>query len=191
LWLLTIVCAAGAGADQAQFTRNDADNLQKKLFAITRNAGERATAARSTTVTERELNSYLRIHAKEDLPAGVVEPYVSIVGDGRVAGRAIVDLDQVRSQKERGWLDPAGYLTGRLPVHATGVLTTRDGIGRFNLETAEVAGVTVPKALLQEIITYYSRNPHLPNGFSLDDPFELPAAIREVRVGRGQAVIVQ
>ena len=183
--------AATRAGQEAPATRRDADSLVTKLFAINLNAERRATGARATTVTERELNSYLRIHAREELPAGVLEPYVWIVGDGRVSGRALVDLDEVRKQKPRGWLDPAGYLTGRVPVRATGILTTRDGIGRFTLETAEVAGVTIPNWFLQEIVTYYSRNPHLPEGFSMDAPFELPARIREVRVDRGKAVIIQ
>jgi hypothetical protein len=189
---MTLAIAGFTGAGQeASVSRRDADSLMKKLFAINQNAERRAIPIRATKVTERELNSYLRIHAQEDLPAGVMEPYVWIVGEGRVSGRALVDLDEVRKQKPRGWLDPAGYLTGRVPVRATGVLITRDGVGRFTLETAEVAGITIPTWMLQEIVTHYSRNPHLPDGFSMDAPFELPARIREVRVGRGEAVIIQ
>jgi hypothetical protein len=51
--------------------------------------------------------------------------------------------------------------------------------------------VPVPKILLQEIIGYYSRTPEKPAGISLDDPFPLPARIREIQVERGQAIIVQ
>jgi hypothetical protein len=45
--------------------------------------------------------------------------------------------------------------------------------------------------LLQEIISYYSRSKENPSGLSLDDPFALPARIREIQVERGQAIIVQ
>ena len=34
----------------------------------------------------------------------------------------------------------------------------------------------IPKAVLQEIVSYYSRSPERPDGLSLDDPFALPAA---------------
>ena len=83
------------------------------------------------------------------------------------------------------------YLTGRLPVTATGTLQTSNGIGRFELESASVGGVPIPKMLLQEIVSYYSRTPQNPVGISLDDPFALPARIREIQVERGQAIIVQ
>jgi len=45
--------------------------------------------------------------------------------------------------------------------------------------------------LLQEIIGYYSRTPDKANGIGLDDPFALPARIREIQVLRGQAIILQ
>jgi hypothetical protein len=80
---------------------------------------------------------------------------------------------------------------GHLPVTATGVLRTSNGVGRFELESATVAGVPIPKFFLQEILSYYSRTPQKPSGISLDDPFALPARIREVRVDPGQAVIIQ
>ena len=103
-----------------------------------------------------------------------------------------MDLDAVRRErKATSLLDPVTYLTGRLPVTATGVLKTSNGVGRFQLESASVSSVPIPKLLLQEIVSYYSRTPENPSGISLDDPFALPARIREIQVERGQAVIVQ
>ena len=107
-------------------------------------------------------------------------------------GAAVVDLDAVRRAKaSQSWFDPTNYLTGRLPVTATGRLQTRNGIGRFELESASVGGVPVPKMLLQEIVGYYSRTEENPGGINLDDPFALPARIREIQVERGHAIIVQ
>ena len=112
-------------------------------------------------------------------------------GSGVVSGSAVVDLDAVRKQKQRGWLDPMGYLTGRLPLTARGRLTTKDGIGRFQLESATLSGVTVPKTVLQELLSFYSRSAEDPDGINMDDPFKLPSQIREIRVATGTATIVQ
>src|SRR5207248_9604956 len=152
-------------------------------------AGKPAT--RTTQVTDDEVNSYLKYAAGSQVPAGIAEPLLHGAGAGRITGRAVVDLDAVRTQKKRAWTDPLGYLTGRLPVTAAGRLTTKDGVGRFELESAEISGVTIPKSLLQELLTYYSRTAERPNGINMDDPFELPSAIREIRVGEGSAAIVQ
>jgi hypothetical protein len=120
-----------------------------------------------------------------------MEPMLNARRDGRVSGSAIVDLDAVRKQKQRGWLDPMGYLTGRLPLTARGRLTTKDGRGRFELESAELSGVTIPKTLLQELLSFYSRTAEDPDGINMDDPFELPSQIREIKVAAGAATIVQ
>ncbi len=189
---LVALTAPNAWSGQAALSRGDADVFQRKLLTIAQNGTRPARgASRVTTVSEREINAYLRFLAAPDIPAGVVEPRLWILGDGRVAGRALVDLDAVRTQKSRGWTDPAGYLTGRLPVQVTGFLTTRNGIARFTLESADVSGISVPKFVLQEVVTYYTRTPEQPNGIGLDDPFELPAGIREIQVGKGAARVVQ
>jgi hypothetical protein len=182
---------------QARLNKRDADLLEQKIVTIERRAlmqgGERRAVPQqqATTVTETEVNAYLAFNGRDQIPAGVIEPRIWILGDGRLTGRAVVDLDQVRQQKERGWLDPAGYLTGRVPVEATGTLQTRDGVAQFNLESATVGGVNVPKSVLQQIISYYTATPDQPNGISLDAPFQLPAAIREIQVAKGQALVIQ
>ena len=191
--LLALALAAGSASAQ-RLTKQEADQFTVKLTRIVEygKAKPRGTAVqRSTQITDDELNAYFRHHAKDQIPVGIVDPAIHAVGDGKLTGRAIVDLDAVRKQKPRGWLDPMGYLTGRLPLTAAGTLTTKDGVGRFNLESAEISGVAVPKTLIQEMLTYYSKTPENPTGINMDAPFELPAGIREIRVGKAQATIVQ
>jgi hypothetical protein len=172
--------------------RRDAELLKQKVAAITLHAEHPSRQSRRTTVTENEVNAYLAYEALDRLPAGVVEPAVRILGTGRLSGRAVVDLDAVRKQRNSAsLLDPTSYLSGRLPITATGVLTTTNGVGRFALESASLSSVPIPKFLLQEIVSYYSKTADLPGGFSLDDSFALPARIREIRVERGQAIIIQ
>jgi hypothetical protein len=192
--LPAVLLAMAAVAAEPRLTKEDADRFQAKLTKIVdfgRMAPAGSAPPRSTAVTDAEVNSYLRFSARDQIPAGIMEPLVSAQGDGRVSGRAIVDLDVVRKQKQRGWLDPLGYLTGRLPVTAAGKLTTKDGKGQFQLESAEISGVTIPKGVLQELLSYYSRNPANPSGIDMDEPFELPSRIREIRVGSGTSTIVQ
>jgi hypothetical protein len=179
---------------QVRLTKQDADRFESKLGKIVlqgKTAALKSTQARSTPLTDLELNSYLAFNAKDQVPTGILEPTLNALGDGKVSGRAIVDLDAVRTQKQRGVLDPVGYLSGRLPVVVSGRLTTKDGQGQFQLESAEISGVSVPKAVLQELLTYYSKSPENPKGISMEAPFELPARIREIRVGAGTSTVVQ
>ena len=76
--------------------------------------------ARSDHANQRQRAQRLfQVRAGSQIPVGIVDPTINALGDGRVGGRAVVDLDAVRKQKQRGWLDPLGYMTGRLPITAT------------------------------------------------------------------------
>jgi hypothetical protein len=192
--LLVVLAAGGVHLSaQARISKQDATRFATKLAQIEKNAAtpRKGSAARSTQVTDGEVNAYLKFLAGDQVPVGIVDPTLHAAGNGRVTGRAIVDLDAVRTQKKRAWTDPMGYLIGKLPITAAGLLTTSNGTGRFQLESAEISGVTVPKSLLQELLSYYSRTPAKPAGINMDEPFELPSAIKEIRVGDGTAVIVQ
>jgi hypothetical protein len=176
----------------ANVSREQAAAFEKKLATILLNSEQRSDAQRETLLTEGEVNSYLRFSAGDQVPTGVTEPTISIQGEGRLHGRAIVDLDVVRRKNGTGgWFDPRSYLTGRLPVTATGSLETGQGRGKFTLESATVSGIPIPKSFLQELLSYYSRSDDYPNGINMDDPFTLPAEIQRIVVQRGSAVVVQ
>jgi hypothetical protein len=194
--LAGLAAATLVAAAPAPPSRRDAASMKQKVDAITQVATKPAPAAprppRRTVITENEVNAYFQFDAAKDLPTGVVNPAISIVGAGRVSGTAVVDLDAVRrASPPRSLLDPKNLLMGRLPLSATGVLTTGNGTGKFALESASVGSLPLPKILLDEIVAYYSRSPGRPGGLSLDDSFMLPSGIREIQVTRGQAVIIQ
>jgi hypothetical protein len=190
----TIAVATASAADV--FTRADSASMRQKIERIVQ--AERAVPRRqapaglTTPLTQREVNSYLRYDLASQVPVGIAEPVITILGEGRLLGEAVVDLDAVsRANPPKGFFDPMRLLTGRLPVRVQGVLVTSRGQGRFSLETATIAGVPVPKSVLQSLVTHYSRSEDNPNGVGLDDPFALPAAIREIRVEPGRAIVVQ
>jgi hypothetical protein len=177
---------------QVRPSKSDAQAMTQKVAAIAAHGEGAARQGRRTTVTENEVNSYLAYEVADQLPAGVGQPTLTALGAGRISGRAIVDLDAVRKAgNSTSLFDLRSYLTGNVPVTATGVLQASNGRGRFELESASVGVLPIPKLLLQEIVAYYSKSPDNPGGISLDDEFELPARIREIQVGRGQAIIVQ
>ena len=126
------------------------------------------------------------------MPVGVVSPTITILDAGRVAGAATVDLDAVRRAKDRGWSDPLAYVSGVARNSRGRQAARRERQGRRSTSSPRrLGGVPIPKALLQEIVSYYSRTPESPGGFTLDQPFDLPQKIRQVELQRGSAVIVQ
>jgi hypothetical protein len=176
-------------------SRQQADSFAKKVAIINQRAAAPAptpAASRRTVVSEVEVNSWFLYRAQDLIPKGITQPKVTIIGNGRVMGLATVDLDAVSRQRSSGGtLDLWNLVGGRLPVAVTGVLQTKGGQGRFDLQSATIIGVPVPKALLQELVSYYSRTDDHPAGVRIDSPFDLPAKIQQIDVGEGQAVVVQ
>lgn len=191
LAVLVAVSLASLSSADTKLSQPQADAFSKKLGTIAGSAPKKGTARR-TPVSETELNSWMLYRAQPLIPKGVSEPTVSIIGNGKLSGRATVDLDAVSKDKaQSGGINPWRFLSGKVPLTVSGTLKTKDGIGQFELESAYVSSVPVPKFLLQQLLTYYSKSPTRPEGVSLDEPFQLPANIRQIEVGQGQAVIVQ
>ena len=174
-------------AEAVNTSRPQSDSFAKKLAIIRQHAAESPKSARRTTVTEGELNSWFVYRAPALLPVGVKDPSVTVVGNGKLVGVVTVDLDDVGKSKSGAW----NVLGGRVPITLTGVLRTKDGKGQFDLQSASLSGVPLPKFLLQEIVAHYTKDDERPNGIRLDDPFDLPASIKQIDVGQGQAVVIQ
>ena len=181
------VLAFLATAEAVTTSRPQADAFAKKLAIIKQHGAESPKSSRRTTVTEGELNSWFVYRAPALLPVGVKDPKVTAVGNGKLVGVVTVDLDDVGKSKSGAW----NVLGGRVPISLSGVLRTKDGRGQFELQAADISGVPVPRFLVQEILSHYTKDDDRPNGVRLDDPFTLPANIKQIDVGPGQAVILQ
>ena len=112
-------CAALVPLQAATVSRQNADVFAKKLAQIQQQglegrSGDRRDAMR-TAVTEDELNSWFTYRAQPVLPSGVSQPQITIVGQGKLAGQATVDLEAIGRRREpvprsiRGAISAAAY----------------------------------------------------------------------------------
>jgi len=197
IWVLLLLSGIGLGALQAAgVSEQQADAFSQKMATVKKQgiSGVQATnrTPLRTPFSESELNSWFAFRSGEVMPAGVSEPRVTLVGNGKVQAAATVDLEAIAKQRKSGGaLDPWSYLGGRLPVTLSGVLRTENGMGRFDLEEAAISGIPVPASVLADIVSYYSRTADDPDGVRLNDDFKLPSQIKQIEMGTGQGVIVQ
>ena len=191
--LLAALAIAGATISAADvLTRQLSDAFAKKIVLVQKQAEEKASKTRSTAFTQAETNSYLKFQAGELLPTGLTQPELTMIGQGKVSGKAIIDLDVVRKkQSSGGWFDPTSYLTGQLPVTAAGRVVTRDGKGKFELDTAEISGVPIPRSFVAQLVNFFTRTADNPQGSSIDDTFELPANIQRIDVDASRWTVHQ
>jgi hypothetical protein len=164
----------------------------RKVVVVQAQSETKSKTPRATTFTEAELNSYLKFDATDLLPTGLAQPSMTLIGQNRITARAVVDLDVVRQKQGSGsWFDPTSYLTGKLPVSATGRVVTGDRLGRFEYERVEISGVAVPKSLLAQMVNYFTRTADNPRGMNIDDTVDLPARIERIDVNAGRFVVIQ
>jgi hypothetical protein len=183
--LLAAITVMGS-AQSGGLTPQLADAFEKKIILVQQQAEQKAAKDRPTTFTQNETNSYLKFRAGELLPTGLTQPELIMIGSGKISGTAVVDLDVVRQKSSSGgWFDPTSYLAGKLPVAASGRIVTWDGKGKFELETATINGIPLPKSLLAQLVNFFTRTADNPRGSSIDDTFELPANIQKIDVNAG------
>jgi hypothetical protein len=168
------------------------DAFAKKVVLVQNHANAGVTKPLSTAFSQAETNSYLKFNAGDLLPTGLTQPEVTLHAQNRLSGKAVVDLDIVRQKSSSGgWFDPTSYLTGKLPVTASGRIITGDGKARFEVERAEVSGITIPRSFLAQMVNFFTRTKENPKGSSIDDTFEMPAQIRRIDVEPGRFTVHQ
>ena len=191
---LVVVCGmAGVLVSAADvLTPRLGNAFAKKVVVVQDHANAGVKKPLSTTFTQPETNSYLKFNAGDLLPTGMTQPVITLIGKGRLSGEAVIDLDVVRQKSSSGgWLDPTSYLTGKLPVTASGRIITGDGKARFEVERAEVSGVPIPRSFLAQMVNFFTRTADNPKGSSIDDTFEMPAQIRSIDVEPGRFIVHQ
>jgi hypothetical protein len=177
----TVVVAPG-DADQGSLA--PADRMQQKLEAIVRFGAIPRLETQSTTIEEGEVNAYMQQYLREEIPPGITSPTLQILGDNRLSATATLDLDAMNASRPPSeGFDPLRVLRGSLNAKVSGRLVTENGSGRFELESAELGGIPLPRALVSQLVARYDVN--------IDDPFDLPSSIREIRVEPGQVTVLQ
>lgn len=183
-----------AAATAQSLSRSDADAMAAKIERVLAAAEHPRPSSAPPLVTafaEREVNAYSEFYGHEFLPPGVARPHVRFGANGRIAARAVVDLDAVRMARERSFLDPLAFVTGAVQVVAIGTVASVGDQGIVRFESASVGGVGVPKTVAQELLRFYTRSPERPGGFAFDEPFALPPGVRGIEVDSGRATVVQ
>jgi hypothetical protein len=139
-------------------------------------------------VSEEEANAYLVDRLVDQLPEGVVEPWVKF-SEGPVFAGAILDLAVLQDRMPQSSL--TNLLSGRVPLELIARLQAENGVGKLLLDSVTLAGLPIPQSLLQEIVTAYTKSPSRPGGIRLDESFPLPLGIEQARVEKGRVFLRQ
>ena len=128
--MLTVSVSTAAAP---QISREQGNSLARKIDEINQNATAKLATPKRTPITEPEVNSYLVFNIKEKIPRGLTQPQIRIVGNGQLAGRVFVDMDDFkRDRSSGGIMDPMNYISGQVPLTARGALARAMVKDNFN-----------------------------------------------------------
>lgn len=168
----------------------EADSVTRVLRRIDRRLRSGRPASRDTiVVTEGQLNSFVNLTLAEKIPPEMSDLELDLRQD-RLGARVLLDLDRLRAKMPEG--GPASLLsmlTGVVPVELSGRVESAEGLCRVDLEEIFVGGVSLPPALLAQIVSFATRNEERPQGLDITAPVALPWTARQVRVRPGRALV--
>jgi hypothetical protein len=168
----------------------EADSVTRVLRRIDRRLRSGRPASGDTiVVTEGQLNSFVNLTLADKIPPEMSDLELRLLPD-RLAARARLDLDQLRSKiPEGGAATLLSMLTGVVPVELTGRVDSAEGLFRLELEEVLIGGVSLPPALLAQIVSFATRNEERPQGLDITAPVALPWTARQVRMRPGRALV--
>src|SRR5258705_655474 len=119
-----------AWLEAAALSKQEADLFSEKLAQIVvQGEAAQKPGNRRTPVTETELNSWFTYSAKPLLPPGVSDPRITMIGNGKVTGQAVVDLDAIAKKKASGGtFDVWNLAGGKVAAEVAATLRTNDAI---------------------------------------------------------------
>jgi hypothetical protein len=168
-----------------------AASLEKKVEDFERRQKTRGVKDETIAVSEGELNSYLNLSPKLELPPGISDVQFLFDRDA-ISATGQLDLDVVRGKEKvgNGPLDPLSLLSGNVPVELAGRLRSEgEGFGAFEIQSVRLGPVSLPVSVLARIVAAATRTAQNPEGFDLGAPFRLPYSLKRVRIQPGRALL--
>jgi hypothetical protein len=184
--------AAPAGLDAPALiaSKKAAAQCDSKLKILEDFADKHKSGQTQTTkFSEDEINSYLALDLKAKYHSSLKSLIVSF-SENRFEANAAIDFDHLEATSTKFLPKLIGLMfSGVHTLAADGQLLSKEGKANFRLEKAQFDGSTLPKYLVEEIITAVGRKQNPP--FDPLKPSQMPYEIDRVEVHSGYIIVFQ
>ncbi|HYR41681.1 MAG TPA: hypothetical protein VER98_01550 [Terriglobia bacterium] len=181
---LRVIAAKGTSRSK-NVSQKSAQALQTKIDAIkkTADAPGHKRGSSQAELSEDELESYVLYSLKEDIPGQIDSIDVKLAPDIVSAATQITFTSNATGNALADAL-----VGGTHNLFLKGKLVGHEGRGKFDLQEIQVDGIPVPNVLIQALIKRYVK-PKYPE-VDLNEPFDLPWEIQEIKLEQGKATVV-
>jgi hypothetical protein len=154
-------------------------------FSIKHKPGQKQT----TRFYEDEINSYLALDCSPNYHPSL-KSLLMTFEENNIAGVAAIDFDRLGSGSTRFLPKIISFMfSGTHTLTARGQLLSKNGIANFHLEQARFDNISLPKSLVEEIISAVGRKQNPP--FDPLQPSAMPYKIERVDVHPRYIIVYQ
>jgi hypothetical protein len=167
-----------------------AKRCSEKLDSLENFAAKRKSGKKQTTrFSQEEINSYLAL----DLSAHYhpcLKSLIVVLEENRLQAVASIDFDHLKSSSNKLLPKLIGLIfSGTHTMTATGQLISKDGKAHFRLEQARFDDTTLPRSLVEQILTAVGRSQNPP--FDPLQPSEIFYEIEKADIRSGYVIVYQ
>jgi hypothetical protein len=191
---LSLFCSlakpAGPVPADSGITRASADRCSLKLKAMEEySAHPNPGRVQTTRFSEEEVNSYLALDMSSKYNPCLKSLKVKFE-EARLQGVALIDFDKLGKTSTKFMPKLLGFmLSGLHAITVQGQLVSGNGKASFRLEQAQFDNMTLPKALVEEIVTAVGRKQNPP--FDPMQPSQLFYDVQKIDVHPGYVLAYQ
>jgi hypothetical protein len=194
VWILAVIYggAALAAGDQAGAPPGSAEKAAR-VDAIFQSLKEKPSVGKSPPrnstiqINEDELNAYLEQEYLKKPHSGMKSASVKLFDGDRVAADSMIDVDEIQSDNSMGLKLLTWLMSGNQLLHAEARLMFKDNTVAYELERAQLNGVTLPNVLVEKLIEVLARRQS--QKIDVTKPIPLSASIKHVEIKRGLLII--
>jgi len=178
---LLLGSAPGRPVQLTDGARRDALKIVRALESIeAESAAKAATSPRRMDFTEDEFNAYIAYRLEAEKSDVMKELRLKLFDRNRVEGMIVVDL---RGQNLPSFLKP------QMTFYFEGVVTTDQGRAKLDFQKLFLEGQSIPVALL-DLVIYLAAKLSKSEPSSINDWYELPYGIKELRTDAGRVSVI-
>lgn len=186
---LLLAAALQLGAPPAPaVTRELSDAFGKKLQTLERYEHEPKARRAPVSVSESELNSYVRFALAEKVPRGLRDVRI-VLREGLLEIRGLANLSEFSEIREKAGASFLAFLGGEMPVEVVAAFRSDRGFGQFDLQSAQIGPMPLSPSLVADLVARITVDATRPNGFDMRAPFRLPYSVKRIRPLRASATI--
>ncbi|MBZ5536111.1 MAG: hypothetical protein LAO31_09160 [Acidobacteriia bacterium] len=193
-WTLVVICglaalAAGGQTDPHSSSAEKAARVNAIFQSLQAKPPEAKHPPRDSTIqiTEDELNAYLEQEYRKKPHSGMKSASVKLFDGDRVAADSIVDVDEIKGDNSMGLKMLTWLMSGNQMLHAEARLIFKDNTVAYELERAQLNGVTLPNVLVEKLIEVLARRQS--QKIDVTKPIPLSDSIKHVEINRGLLII--